>query len=155
MNINPDSPKIIFPPPLIFLIFVLIGYFINGYYPLPLFQNPIKLILTLIFFFTGLFLGAYSFWLFKKNKTDPLPWMPTTKIIITGPYKYSRNPMYLSIVLIGFSISIFLSNGWIFLMMFPFLTVIDLYVVKREEKYLIKKFGQEYLDYQKKVRRWI
>ncbi len=81
--------------------------------------------------------------------------MPTTKIIRTGPYKYSRNPMYLSIVLIGFSISMFLSNGWISLMMFPFLLVMDRYVVKREEEYLIKKFGQEYLDYQKKVRRWI
>jgi protein-S-isoprenylcysteine O-methyltransferase Ste14 len=150
-----DHPNIKFPPPLIFLIFLILGIGLNSFFPLPLFQGFLKIVLGLIFSFLAIIIGAYSFWLFKKNKTEVFPWKPTSKIIKTGPYKYSRNPMYLSIVFLGIGLSFFLSNAWILGMMIPFLITIDRLVVRKEEEYLLKKFGSEYQDYLTKVRRWI
>jgi protein-S-isoprenylcysteine O-methyltransferase Ste14 len=63
--------------------------------------------------------------------------------------------MYLSIVFLGIGLSFFLSNAWILGMMIPFLITIDRLVVRKEEEYLLKKFGSEYQDYLTKVRRWI
>lgn len=155
MNTEPDNPKIRVPPPLIFLFFFFLGTGLNRIYPLHFLEGSFKWFLFLAFLGIAVFLASYSFFLFKKSKTEVLPWKPASALVIQGPYKYTRNPMYLSFVLMGISLSIYFSNAWILILMVPFAWVIDRYAIKKEEEYLKRRFGKVYLDYQKKVRRWI
>jgi len=155
MNTEPDNPKVRFPPPLIFLLFLLVGFGIIHYYPLPLLEGDLRWVLFFTFLGMAVFIGGYSIWLFKKSKTEVLPWKPASALVIKGPYKFTRNPMYLSFVLMGISLSIYLSNAWVLILMLPFAIVIGRYAIKREEEYLLRKFGESYADYQKKVRRWL
>ncbi len=155
MNTMPDNPKIRVPPPLIFLFFLSAGWGINHFYPLSLTSGDLRWVLFFIFLGMAVFIGGYSIWLFKKSKTEVLPWKPASALVKKGTYKFTRNPMYLSFVMGGISLSIYFSNAWILILMVPFVLVINFYVIKREEAYLLRKFGEKYADYQKKVRRWL
>lgn len=155
MNTEPDNPKIHLPPPLIFLFFLLAGLGLNHFYPLSLLKGILWEGMFFAFLGAAVFIAGYSIFLFKKSKTDVLPWKPASSLVTKGPYQYSRNPMYFSFVLGGISLSIYFSNAWLLILMIPFVFVMNIYVIKREEEYLQRRFGKEYLDYQKKVRRWI
>ncbi len=150
-----DNPNIRIPPPLIFLLFILTGLGLDHFYPIPLLNGPIKWILFFTLLFLSLSIAGLSIYLFKKNKTEVIPWKPASFLVVDGPYKYSRNPMYFSFVLFGIALSFVFSNGWILISMIPFALVIDKMVIAKEEEYLKRRFGQKYLDYLKKVRRWI
>jgi len=113
-------------------------------------------------FATGILLGAAGLGLivsalvyFKKHQTPPQPYKPTKKIVSVGPYRFTRNPMYLggNLALLGVSFLFYLPWVWA-----AFLVALPLNhwgIVLAEEEYLEKKFGKKYRDYQKNVRRWI
>jgi protein-S-isoprenylcysteine O-methyltransferase Ste14 len=83
------------------------------------------------------------------------PWKPTTAIVTTGPYRFTRNPAYLGMALVYVGIALLAEALWV-LVPLPFvLAIIDRAVIAREERYLQRKFGHEYLDYKATVRRWI
>ena len=92
---------------------------------------------------------------FSRKGTAVEPWKPTTAIVTTGPYRFTRNPAYLGMALTYVGIALLSSALWV-LVPLPFvLAVIDRGVIEREERYLEAKFGEEYLDYKRTVRRWI
>jgi protein-S-isoprenylcysteine O-methyltransferase Ste14 len=100
---------------------------------------------------TSLILAAK---LFRKNKNPVNPSGSTQLIICSGIYKYTRNPMYLGLTIIFIGIST-ITNAWFsFILLLPLLMVCQKGIIEREEKYLTRKFGNEYLDYHSKVRRW-
>ena len=72
----------------------------------------------------------------------------------TGPYRFTRNPMYLQMVIACFGFAIALWNGWIALLTPVCAYVLQTFAIKPEEAYLERKFGQSYLDYKQRVRRW-
>jgi len=80
---------------------------------------------------------------------------PTTALVITGPYRFTRNPMYLGFLLLYIGVSCWF--GWIWpLLLAPLLVwLIRVFVIEREERYLDRKFGQEYWRYKAQVRRWL
>ena len=80
---------------------------------------------------------------------------PTTTIVTDGPFRYSRNPMYISLTLLYMGLAVLINSLWILLLLLPVLLVIQNGVVKREEQYLERKFGETYLRYKAQVRRWI
>jgi protein-S-isoprenylcysteine O-methyltransferase Ste14 len=80
---------------------------------------------------------------------------PTTTILRTGPYRFSRNPIYLSFTLLYIGIGIWINSAWLLAMLIPTLVVISYGVIAREERYLAQKFGDEYLRYKASVRRWL
>jgi protein-S-isoprenylcysteine O-methyltransferase Ste14 len=80
---------------------------------------------------------------------------PTTSIVSTGPYRFTRNPIYLSMTLLAVGIAVLANTIWILVMLAPVLFVMQFLVIAREESYLTRKFGEEYLRYKSKVRRWI
>ena len=92
---------------------------------------------------------------FSRKGTAVEPWKPTTAIVTTGPYRFTRNPAYLGMALTYVGIALLSSALWV-LVPLPFvLAVIDRGVIEREERYLVAKFGEEYLGYKRTVRRWI
>lgn len=104
----------------------------------------------------GIALFIMSINLFIKIGNGTLaPWNPTRKMIIHGLYRYVRNPMLIGVNLILLAESLILQSGNIFLWMIFFVVINTIYFIKSEEPELVKKFGDEYIEYCKHVPRWI
>ena len=100
-------------------------------------------------------LGAYSVLLFRRGGQSENPWTPTHHIVERGPFRFTRNPMYLQMMLICLGVAIALWNLWIVLLVPVAAWVLQRWAIAPEEAYLERKFGAAYLDYKRRVRRWI
>ena len=109
----------------------------------------------LVIFLAGLSIAFNSFYLFKKNKTPIIPGAKPTFVVQSGPYKFTRNPMYLGVTLALLGISIYIGNLLSLLSPLIFFIVVNLVYIPFEEKLMENLFGKLYLDYKKKVRRWL
>lgn len=155
MEDKKDNPGVIAPPPLIFLSGLILGGIVTWFYPFPMMPGGLAVIFGNLLFLSGIGIIAVSFAQMRKAKTNIEPWKPTTAILDTGLYGISRNPIYVAMILIYFGLSLLFNSIW-FLPFLPFcILAIHYGVILREEKYLEVKFGEEYLDYKKRVRRWI
>ena len=112
-------------------------------------------ILGAIFFVAGLALNIAGFVTQKRAGTDPIPFNPSSRIVAHGPYRFSRNPMYIGLALWTLGLAFLVDCAWMLLAVPIGLVVIDGLVITREERYLERKFGEEYLSYKRRVRRWI
>ena len=143
------------PPPLLVLILVVSNYFSSKKIDLILLPN--QDITSIIIFLIGMLILINPIFKFIKSKTtiDPIKFKKVNKLITSGIYRYSRNPMYLGLLILVTSTSIFYLN--IFSITTPvfFYFWINRFQIKREEIFLTKKFGKEYLLYKTKTRRWI
>lgn len=100
-------------------------------------------------------LGAWAIVVFRGAGESELPWRPTFQIVQRGPYRFSRNPMYLQLVLLCAGVAVFLTNVWIALLTPVCAWLLQTLAIGPEEEYLKRKFGDEYLAYARRVRRWI
>ena len=143
------------PPPLLVLILVISNYFSSKKIDLILLpnQNLISFIILLV----GVLILINPILKFIKSKTtiDPIKFKKVNKLITSGIYRYSRNPMYLGLLMLVTSTSIFYLNIFSITTPFFFYSWINRFQIKREEIFLTKKFGKEYLLYKTKTRRWI
>lgn len=155
MEADSDSAHVPVPPPILLLITILIGVGFHYLYPLYFQTGSLRWWLGGILVGTSIGTILYCASMFKKAQTAIEPWKTTTRILDTGPYRYSRNPIYLCFILFGIGTGILLENFWIMLMMIPLMMIVNKVVIQREEKYLESKFSNEYLAYKSKVRRWI
>jgi protein-S-isoprenylcysteine O-methyltransferase Ste14 len=105
--------------------------------------------------FAGLGIVFTAFTKMRRAETNVEPWKPTTAIIDDGIYGISRNPIYLAMILIYFGISFLFNLFWFLPPIILVLAVMHYGVILREEKYLERKFGDEYLNYKNRVGRWI
>ncbi len=103
----------------------------------------------------GLALGLAAIGLFRKTGQDPKPWLPSPELIIQGPYKYTRNPMYVGMTLLALGVSALAGHGWIAILAFGALAVVHFTAVLPEERYLTGKFGESYTKYTQSVRRYV
>lgn len=103
----------------------------------------------------GVILILWGMLTFVRARTAILPIRPASRIVDTGPYRLTRNPMYTGMSLVYLGAMLLLNWGWA-LVLFPVVLIL-LYrlVISREEAYLTAAFGEEYLAYCRKVRRWI
>ena len=143
------------PPPLLVLILVISNYFSSKKIDLILLPN--QDITSVIIFLIGMLILINPIFKFIKSKTtiDPIKFKKVNKLITSGIYKYSRNPMYLGLLMIIISTSIFYLNIFSITTPFFFYFWINRFQIKREEIFLTEKFGKEYLLYMTKTRRWI
>jgi protein-S-isoprenylcysteine O-methyltransferase Ste14 len=153
-----DNPGVIAPPPLIFLTGLFIGRLIHWFYPQDIFPDgfgtfPALFGVLLIAAGLGAIFAAHR--KMKKAKTNIEPWKPTTAIVADGIYAFSRNPVYVAMALIYLGAVLIFNSVWMAAFLVPVLIVIHFGVILREEKYLENKFGAGYLDYKRRVRRWI
>ena len=148
---------VIFPPPFIYLFSIIAGVIANKLWRIRIFPNAAALAVAsgtiLILIAISIFVGSLK--ILKRAKTPIRPDKPTLKIVKTGPYKFSRNPVYVSFAFTQIGIAILLNNLWILIGLIPAIFLIHYGVISREEKYLEEKFGKEYIKYKNSVRRWI
>jgi protein-S-isoprenylcysteine O-methyltransferase Ste14 len=151
----PDRAGVVAPPPLIFLAGLAIGFALEALLPGSSAPGAVRWILGGLLLLAGLTLLASFNTLFNRHDTAVEPWKPTTAIVTTGPYRFTRNPAYLGMALVYVGIALLASALWVLLPLPVVLAVIDNGVIKREERYLERKFGDEYVAYRRGVRRWI
>jgi len=155
MDAKPDNPRTRVPPPLFVLVFVLIGLGLQWVHPLYFVPGHLRLILSILLIGGGLAVTISCAVKFKRAKTGIKPWEATTRIIATGLYRFSRNPIYCGFILVGLGIAFAVNNLWIALLQIPLIFALDKFIIQKEEIYLEEKFGEEYRAYKKKVRRWV
>ena len=150
-----DKPGILIPPPLLFVL-PLAGAFVGDKLaPIGFVHGPLRWIIGLLLVVAGLILIIAGFVTQRRAGTDPIPFHPTTRIVSHGLYRVSRNPMYLGFALSTLGIAFLVNSVWMLLAVPIGLVLTDRFVIKREERYLERKFGEEYLSYKRHVRRWI
>ncbi len=145
------------PPPIYAISIALIMWLLSRYFPVvQLIFSPWNKLGIALMLLAGL-LDLSSLYLFFKKRTTPNPMKPefTTGLVMNGLYKISRNPMYLGLLTILFGFAIYLGNLTAFLLLPAFYFVITEMQIKPEERMLEEKFGEQYLDYKSKVRRWL
>ncbi len=152
-----DGAAVRFPPPFVPLTALALGVVVHLWL-LPL-RIPLEGVprygLAVLLLALGLLLMAGAFGLFRRTGQDPKPWLSTPEIISTGVYRYTRNPMYVSMGLLQAGIGVAVANGWIVLLVPVVWSVIYLIAIRHEEAYLEGKFGSAYTDYKASVRRWL
>jgi protein-S-isoprenylcysteine O-methyltransferase Ste14 len=141
-------------PPIIFLLAILFGIALNCLWPLPF--RP-SLLWWLGPWFTGcaVLLFLLSFREFRAAGTSVRGTERTTAIVRTGPYRFSRNPIYVSFVLLVLGLSVWLNNLWLLGTLVPAVGIIRTIVIPREERFLDHTFHEQYASYKATVRRWL
>jgi protein-S-isoprenylcysteine O-methyltransferase Ste14 len=150
-----DHAQVKFPPPLLFLLLIGLGAGLDAIWPLgmgiPESVETLGIAVTLF----GVTVVILINGTFKRSSTAIEPWKPTTALITHGFYRYSRNPVYVGFCLFNMGIGLATNSLWIFLSFIPGAVLVYYIAIAREEAYLERAFGQEYLDYKSKVRRWL
>jgi len=100
-------------------------------------------------------LGLWPVLLFRRSGQDENPWKPTPMIVERGPYRITRNPMYLQMVLVCVGVAVILMDVWILILTPVCVWALQRFAIEPEEAYLERKFGEAYLAYKRRVRRWI
>jgi protein-S-isoprenylcysteine O-methyltransferase Ste14 len=152
---NEDRAGVPIAPPLLFVIPILVSVAVEHFSPTIFVQGPVRWIAGILLVACGLALNVAGFVTQRRAGTDPIPFHPTTRIVSHGLYRFSRNPMYIGFALWTLGLAVLLNSMWALLAVPVGLILIDLLVVAREERYLKRKFGEEYLAYKRRVRRWI
>src|SRR5262245_4945615 len=142
-------------PPLVYLASLVIGALIQVAMPLPFLPRTLNVTLGASLVVVAVILFLYSVAKFRTAGTPVPARKPTTVIVRTGPYRFSRNPIYLAFSLCQFGIAIWANSVWLLATLVGAVALIHFIVIPREEQYLERRFGAEYLDYKASVRRWL
>jgi len=142
-------------PPFVYLGSIALGLVLHLLWPArlvpPSVSTPAGAIVTVVAI--ALFVSAVRT---LRAAGTPIPGnRPTTAIVRTGPYRFSRNPIYLAFSLLQLGISIWVNSAWLLATLAGAVALILYVVIRREEQYLERRFGARYLDYKASVRRWL
>ena len=150
-----DTPGVIAPPPLIYLSSLALGFALETLLPSMSIPGSVRWPLGAALVVSGFALARSFVAAFHRADTAVDPRRPTTAIVTTGPYRLTRNPGYLGMTLVYAGIAVLSGALWPFATLLPALVLMDRAVIAREERYLEWKFGAEYEDYKRQVRRWL
>ena len=150
-----DKAGIVAPPPLIYLAALASGLLLNRRFLITFLPRTMARSLGWPLLGGGVLLLGWFEWTLRHAGTPASPYKPVSHIVTGGPFRYTRNPGYLSMTMIYTGIASFANALWAILLLPVALLVIQRGVIEREERYLERKFGEEYLGYKARVRRWI
>lgn len=150
-----DKANVIAPPPLIFAVALVVGYIGQRANPRPVLPQAIAPWLGIGLFLVSLAVSASALNELRKARTPVDPRKATTAIVRTGAFRLSRNPLYVSLTLVYLGVAALVNSLWIALLIVPTLGVLRFGVIGREERYLERKFGDDYRRYRAEVRRWL
>ena len=153
-----SSPGVQFPPPTLFVVSSLTGVIVEACFPLPLtslVSIPAIIPVGAVLLTAGTALLWWGLATFRSARTAIYPNQPAKQLVHSGPYRFSRNPMYVALTAMSIGVALLADNLWM-LSLLP-VTLITLYacVIRREEKYLATAFEEEWAEYRRRVRRWL
>ena len=146
-----------FPPPLVWAVGLILGLVIHRFVmaaPFPMARTA-RLALAAVLMLIGAALPVSARVHFKRTGQSVRPWDPTPSLIFDGPYRLTRNPMYVGLTLFEIGLGLVLNNAWVSALALPALAIVHVIAVRPEEKYLAEKFGNSYRTYLTRVRRYL
>ena len=156
MDNQPDNANAVVRPPIALLLAFLLGLLADWLHPLKFVPAAVPNgLLGAVIVVDGLALFVWAIMTMTQAGTRVETVQPTTAIVAAGPYRFSRNPIYLAMMVALVGLAIGFNNGWILAALVVFYLIIRYGVVAREEAYLRRKFGDVYLSYKSQVRRWL
>ena len=151
---NRFSGRAPFPPPLVFALAILLGWLLQRRLTISFVPTAFAHQLGGIAVVAGVVLAMFSAREFRRFQTSLRPDRPSTAVVQTGPYRYSRNPMYIAMAAVQVGVAILLNNLWILLMLVPAIVTTSV-IIAKEERYLEGQMGTAYTRYRASVRRWL
>jgi protein-S-isoprenylcysteine O-methyltransferase Ste14 len=153
----PPHAGVRFPPPFVYAAGILAGWLLDRKWRSPIAAHPSSwqsvLAAALIAFAFLLMIAAVG--LFWRARTSVIPNRPTSAFVVSGPYRFTRNPMYVGMAALYLGLSLALNSWWVVVLLPVVLWIIQRAVIAREERYLRARFPVEYPDYCQRVRRWL
>ena len=150
-----DHSEVRIPPPLIYAGVFAVGFFLQKIFPADVIPKAISRVAAFLCAGVSAVLGAWSLVLFLRSRTSPFPMKPSTVLVTTGPYKFTRNPMYVSLAFLYTGLGLWFNIFWALVLLPAVIVIVRYYVIAAEELYLEQKFGEQYLRYRAYVRRWL
>jgi protein-S-isoprenylcysteine O-methyltransferase Ste14 len=155
MTDDRDNPGINVPPPLIYVAPLVLGLMLDRRRHLPFLPRGAERGLGWPLLGGGLVLNGWFLKTIRKADVPLRTDKPVPRLTTEGPFRYSRNPSYLALVMIYAGIASLRNSLWVMLLLAPVVMVMQREVIGREESYLERTFGEEYLTYKVRVRRWV
>ncbi|HEY7346864.1 MAG TPA: isoprenylcysteine carboxylmethyltransferase family protein [Ktedonobacterales bacterium] len=143
------------PAPVIFVAVLLVGVLLSLAFPVSFLPRIVTLLVGAACFLIPFALGFAALGFMRRARTSVNPYRPTTALLTGGPYRLSRNPMYLAMAIQYVGLALLFDSLWAIVLLPLALVVVHFTVIQREERYLERKFGEEYLSYKATVRRWL
>jgi protein-S-isoprenylcysteine O-methyltransferase Ste14 len=150
-----DVPDVKIIPPLVYLAGVVIGILINIWIPTKIVPSLLAWTLGGILIVCGAVLTGSAILKFKDLGTTVRPDRAASTLVVVGPYKMTRNPMYLGLALVYVGIAIADQSVWALILLPIVLTIVQRRAIEPEEAFLERRFGANYIRYKENVRRWI
>ena len=151
-----DRTGIVIPPPLLFAAPFLAGWLIGLRWQWPLLaERGVGVTLGAAFIACGVAIAIAGIREFRAAHTTVLPFGGTSQMVTSGVYRWTRNPMYLGMALAYIGFSMLANSGWCLVLLPVALALVYVLAIRREERYLARKFGESYERYRADVRRWL
>ena len=150
-----DKAGVLAPPPLIYLGALLFGLLLGRRFPMRFLPRTMARGLGWPLLGGGVLLLGWFEGAMRQADTPTNPYKPVERIATEGPFRYTRNPGYLAMATISMGVASLANALWAVLLLPVALIVVQRGAIEREERYLERKFGEEYLSYKARVRRWL
>ena len=154
MTDDQDNPGIKVPPPLIYVVPLILGLVLDTRRHISFLPRGAARALGWPLLGGGVVLNGWFLRTIRKADVPIRTDKPVPRLTTEGPFHYSRNPSYLALAIIYAGIAVFRNSLWVMLLLPLVVMVMQREVIRREERYLERTFGEEYLTYKDKVRRW-
>jgi protein-S-isoprenylcysteine O-methyltransferase Ste14 len=156
MDVTTDRANAVVRPPIALALACVVGFGADWLYPMPFLPTSFPAAwLGGAIFALGFGLATWAIATISKAGSRVETYKPTTTIVASGPYRFTRNPIYIGMFLGQIGLAVGFNSLWLLAMLVPFYLVIRYGVVAREEAYLERKFNNAYLEYKSRVRRWL
>jgi protein-S-isoprenylcysteine O-methyltransferase Ste14 len=150
-----EGPGLRVHPPVVYLTALLAGGGLNCVWPMRVLPGGWGVVGGLIVIGLGAAILPGVVSRFRRAGTAFNPHKPASALITDGPYRFSRNPAYVALTLWHLGIGLLLNNAWILLLVVPPVVIMDRLEIPREERHLESQFGEPYVRYKARVRRWL
>ena len=152
---SPDHAGVRFPPPLLYVAGLGLGFLLQALWPLPAWSQTVGALLALPCLALCVALCGWAIALFRRFRTSLVPIVPAATLVTRGPYRVTRNPMYVGLAFLYAGTALYFRLSWGLLLLPVVLLGIYYLVITREERYLERRFGETYTRYKAQVRRWL
>ena len=150
-----DTPHVLILPPLLYGVALAAGFLLQWIAPHPILSSNARPWVGGALLASGVILAIWGRRVMEGAGTNVNPRLPATAVVSTGPFRLSRNPLYVALTLVYVGLALLANALWVLLFIVPVLVVMHYGVVRREERYLEAKFGDTYRAYRSRVRRYI
>ena len=150
-----DNPGVVARPPLLYAVAFVLALVGRWFWPAPIFGPAVALWSGLVLVALGVGTAIWGRRTMQAAGTNIDPARPTTAIVTSGPFRFSRNPLYLALTVLYLGLTLAVNTWWGVFVLVPLLIIMHRGIVLREERYLEVKFGESYRQYRSKVRRYL